>query len=109
MNPQEPNTRLDPSSLPTSNSDIELLQLAPNPGSNECQRAPPSADFPSDISAQNDEVNQFFQSRKKSLFNPLMLFDREIIICIRAKRQPSNSSSQGVVMTLTKISSSSRL
>lgn len=108
IDPQEPNTRQDPNNLPTSNTDIELLQLAPNPGSDECQHAPPPADSPSDISAQNDEVTHFFQSRNKSLFSPLMPFDREIITLIRAKRPRSNSSSQGVVMTLTRISLSSR-
>lgn len=61
INTQIPNTRQDPNNLPTSNTDIELLQLAPYPGSNECQRAPSSADYPSDNSVQNDEVNHFFQ------------------------------------------------
>lgn len=63
INSQVPNTRQDPNNMPTSNTDMELLQLAPYPGSNECQRAPPSADYPSDDSAQNDEVNHFFQLR----------------------------------------------
>lgn len=61
INTQVPNTRQDPNNLPISNTDIELLQLAPYPGSNECQRAPPSADYPPDNSVQNDEVNHFFQ------------------------------------------------
>lgn len=60
----------DPNNMPTSNTDIELLQLAPYPGSNECQRAPPSADYPSsDDSVQNDEVNHFFQLRIISILS----------------------------------------
>lgn len=108
INTQIPNTRQDPNNLPTSNSEIELLQLAPYPGSNECQRAPPSADYSSDNSVQNDEVNNFFQLRIKSTFSPLMPFGREMIIFIRAERPPSNSYSQGVAMILTRIIVSSR-
>ncbi len=105
---QVPNTRQDPNHMPTSNTDIELLQLAPYPGSNECQRTPSSADYPSDDSVQNDEVNHFFQLRIKSILSLLMPLDREIIIFISAERPPSNSYSQGVAMTLTRIIVSSR-
>lgn len=108
INSQVPKNQQDPNNLPKSNTDIELLQLAPYPGSNECQRAPLSADYPFDNSVQNDEVNHFFQLGIKSIFSPLMPFDREIIISIRAERPPSNSYSQGVAMTLSRIIVSSR-
>lgn len=108
INSQVPNIGQNPNSMPTSNTDIELLQLAPYLGSNECQRTPPSADYPSDDSVQNDEVNHFFQLRIKSILSLLMPFNREIIIFIRAEGPPSNSYSQGVAMTLTRIIVSSR-
>lgn len=60
INSQVPNSWQDPNDMPTSKTDIELLQLAPDPGSNECQRASPSADYPSDDSIQNGEVNHSF-------------------------------------------------
>lgn len=61
INSQVPNSWQDPNDIPRSKTDIELLQLAaPYSGSNECQRASPSADYPSVDSVQNDEVNHSF-------------------------------------------------
>lgn len=60
INSQVPNSWQDPNDIPTLKTDIELLELAPYPGSNECQRASPNADYPSDDSVQNGEVNHSF-------------------------------------------------